>query len=58
MITGPVDRRNCSPHTKINKMPTRMIDLLDDVNFTKVPSHAGSVLEGAPVRVLGALSHT
>ena len=35
-----------------------MIDLLDDVNFTKVPSHAGSVLEGAPVRVLGTLTHT
>lgn len=33
-----------------------MLDLLDDTNFTHVPNHAGTVLHGAPVRVLG--SHT
>ena len=33
-----------------------MLDLLDDTNFTHVPNHVGTVLHGAPVRVLG--SHT
>ena len=30
-----------------------MIDALDDVNFTLVPSHAGTRLHGSPVMIFG-----